>query len=329
MIFRSLFAAGGYKVLGGFYLGWGIGANNAANIFGTAVATNAVRYRLAVILIAVFVIVGALVEGPGLFLSGSARFSSQTDSTLALVAVLAAAITINIVTYLTLPTSTTQAAIGAYMGVAVASAGVQAVEWAKLLRMMIGWLVSPIVGLLLCLLLLKVLGYLLSRLVSNNLTRVRIYKIGFLVFGCYGAYTLGANNVVVTTVAYYDAGMFGLAGSKSAAFWAAALGGVSMALGALTYGGRVMTTIGKKITPLSAFSALVVVLVHSITLHLFTQINIPISSTHAVIGAIMGVGLAHGTKTINRKTIIMIVIGWVATPLVAASSAWGIASLLR
>ncbi len=329
MIFRSLFAGGGYKIAGGLYLGWGIGANNAANIFGTAVATSAVRYRLAVILIAVFVVVGSLVEGPKIFLSGSATFSAKCDPTLALIAVLAAAITINIVTYLSLPTSTTQAAIGAYMGVAIATAGVQAVEWAKFFRMMIGWVVSPVVGLLLCLVLFKVLGYLMDRLVTNNLVRVRIYKIAFIVFGSYGAYTLGANNVVVTTVAYYDAGMFGLIGSKTAAFWAAAVGGASIALGALTYGGKVMTTIGKKITPLSAFSALVVVLVHSITLHLFTQVNIPVSSTHAVVGAVMGVGLIHGTKTLNRKALVMIVTGWIATPVVAAGSAWAVASLMR
>jgi len=329
MLFRSLFASGGYKIFGGLYLGWGIGANNAANIFGTAVATNAIRYRLAVILIAVFVIIGSLTEGPKLFSSGSTKFASASDPTLALVATLAAAITINIVTYLSLPTSTTQAAIGAYMGVAISSAGWQAVEWAKFLRMAVGWVLSPVIGLFLCLLLLKVLGYLFKKLVSNYLIRNRIYKIAFLVFGCYGAYTLGANNVVVTTSAYYHAGMFGLCGSESAALWAALLGGVSMALGALTYGGKVMTTIGKKITPLDSFSALIVVLVHSITLHFFTQINIPVSSTHAVVGAVAGVGLMHGVQTVNRKTITSIFIGWVTTPLVAGFCAWAAAGLIR
>ncbi len=329
MLFHSLFTSGGYKVLGGVYLGWGIGANNAANIFGTAVATNAVRYRLAVILIAVFVVAGSLVEGPKLFLSGSTKFSTEIDPTLAMVATLAAAVTINIVTYLSLPTSTTQAAIGAFMGVAIASAGWQAVEWAKFLRMAVGWVLSPVIGLVLCILLLKVLGYLFKRFVKNYLVRNRIYKIAFIVFGCYGAYTLGANNVVVTTGAYYNAGMFGLFGSKTAALWATALGGVSMALGALTYGGKVMTTIGKKITPLDSFSALVVVLVHSITLHFFTQINIPVSSTHAVVGALAGAGLLHGVETVNRKTMAMIFIGWVTTPLAAGFCAWAVATLIR
>ncbi len=327
MFLLSIFAAGGYQILGGLYLGWGIGANNAANIFGTAVATKAVSYRPAVILMAVFVLIGALAEGPRVFLSGSASFSAGGGTFLALIATLAAAISINLVTYFSLPTSTSQAAIGAYMGVGIASVGWQAVEWARFIRMMVGWIVSPLVGLILCILLIRVLGGLVNRFISDAIVRDRVFKVAFLVFGCYAAYTLGANNVVVTTVAYYDAGMFGLAGSAAAARWAAAVGGASMALGALTYGKKVMETIGKKITPLSPFTALIVVLVHSITLHFFTWLNIPVSSTHAVVGAVVGVGLLHGVETVNRVTLVKIFISWISTPVAAGVLAWAAASI--
>ncbi|HPQ67453.1 MAG TPA: inorganic phosphate transporter, partial [bacterium] len=56
------------KLFGGLYLGWGIGANDSANIFGTAVATKIVSYRAATVLIAVFVVLGALVQGPSQYL---------------------------------------------------------------------------------------------------------------------------------------------------------------------------------------------------------------------------------------------------------------------
>ncbi len=323
-----MFAVGGYQLIGGLYLGWGIGANNAANIFGTAVATRAIRYGLAVVLMAIFVFVGSLAEGPGVFLSGSATFAEGGCLTLALIATLAAAASINLVTYLALPTSTSQAAIGAYMGVAVASVGWQAVEWGKFSRMTVGWVFSPLVGLVLCILLIKILGPLLNRTVKTALARDRLFKVLFILFGCYAAYTLGANNVVVTTVAYYDGGMFGLSGSGSAAFWAAAIGGAGMALGALTYGRKVMITIGKKITPLSPFTALIVLLVHSMTLHFFTWLNIPVSSTHAVVGAVVGVGLLHGVETINRITLVKIFVSWIATPAVAGLLAWAVAAVL-
>lgn len=342
MIGRFFIGNAGFKILGGLYLGWGIGANNAANIFSTAVATNVLRYKTAIILIAVFVLIGATVEGPGLFRAGSVKFvkegaqmkaAAQSDepqlsgTTLALIATTCAALTITIITYLSIPTSTSQAAIGAFMGIAIAGAGMGAVNWTKFTKMVGCWLLHPIIGIVLSIFLLKVLGHFFFRYVRNPLTQDRVMKAGFLIFGCYGAYALGSNNVVVTTASYYQAGMFNNIGMDPAVF-AAFLGGLSIASGALTYGKKVMSTIGKKITPLSPFSALIVVIVHAVTLHFFTQIGIPVSSSHAVVGAVIGVGLLSGTSTVNRKTLIKIFIGWITTPLIAALTAFSVARLL-
>ncbi len=315
MIARFLIANSGWKILGGLYLGWGIGANDSANIFGTAVATNAVRYRTAIILIAIFVIIGSVVEGPSLF--GNMSFSTEATSNMALFATLAAAITVTIITFLSIPTSTSQAAIGAFMGIAIGVSGVSGVDWSKFITMLACWILNPIGCVILCIILLKSLGFVLSRFVKSDLTRDRIYKFGLIIFGCYGAYALGANNVVVTTAPYFQAGMFGPTEGGSAARLAATVGGISIAIGALTYSRRVMITIGKKITPLSPFSALVVVLTHSLALHFFTWLKIPVSSSQAVVGAVIGVGLYHGAKTINKITMIKIFLGWLMTPLIS------------
>jgi len=324
MIGRFLFANAGYKLLGGLYLGWGIGANDSANIFGTAVATNVIRFRNAVILIAIFVILGSVIEGPSLF--DEMSFSKAASENLALAATLAAAITVTIITYLAIPTSTSQAAVGAFMGIAVGASGFAAVDWSKFLTMLSCWIINPIACIILCVILLQVIGFLL-RLVRNNSARNRIITVGLIVFGCYGAYTLGANNVVVTTAPYYHAGMFGEPGT-AAARWAAALGGISIAIGALTYSKRVMETIGKKITPLSPFSALIVVMTHALALHFFTWIKIPVSSSQAVVGAVIGIGFYHGSRTINRKTMARIFVGWLLTPLIAAVLAIAIISII-
>ncbi len=324
MIGRFLFANAGYKLLGGLYLGWGIGANDSANIFGTAVATNVLRFRTAVILIAIFVILGSVIEGPSLF--DEMSFSEAASENLALAATLAAAITVTIITYLAIPTSTSQAAVGAFMGIAVGASGFAAVDWSKFLTMLSCWIINPIACVILCVILLQVIGFLL-RLVKYNSARNRIITIGLIVFGCYGAYTLGSNNVVVTTAPYYHAGMFGEPGT-AAARWAAAIGGISIAVGALTYSKRVMETIGKKITPLSPFSALIVVMTHAFALHFFTWIKIPVSSSQAVVGAVIGIGLFHGSRTINRKTMIRIFVGWLLTPLIAAFLAVAIISVI-
>jgi len=325
MIFKSLIAGGGYKILGGLYLGWGIGANDSANIFGTAVATNVIRFRTAIILIAIFVIIGSMLEGPGLY--EDMTFSNESSTNLALAATLAAALTVTLITYLSIPTSTSQAAVGAFMGIAIAASGIGSVEWSKFIKMLVCWLINPIGCIIICVILLKCIGILISKTVKNRLTQDRIYKYGLIIFGCYGAYALGANNVVVTTAPYYHAGMFGPHGSQ-AAFWAATLGGISIAVGALTYSRRVMVTIGKKITPLSPFSALIVVMTHALALHFFTWLKIPVSSSQAVVGSVIGVGLYHGANTINKKTMVRILAGWLITPLIAALLAFGIFHIL-
>ena len=329
---------GGGKIFGGLFLGWGIGANDSANIFGTAVATNSIRFRTAVILIAVFVVVGSFLEGPNLFEEMS--FSSPSPEageevaddghgdTLALFGTLAAALTVTFITYLSIPTSTSQAAVGAFMGIAIAAAGVGAVAWGRFSKMLICWVVNPIVSMVLCIFLLKALGWVFFSLIRSGLLRDRVIKAGLIVFGCYGAYALGANNVVVTTAPYYHAGMFGAPGPE-AARWAALIGGVSIALGALTYSKRVMETIGKKITPLSPFSALIVVLTHSLALHLFTQFKVPVSSSQAVVGAVIGVGIYHGARTVNGRTLTRIFLGWLITPVVAALLAFAAAWALK
>jgi len=161
-MFKFLITQAGYKLFGGFYLGWGIGANDSANTPGTAVATHSIKFRTAVILIAIFVIVGSIVEGPKLF--NYMEFSSAASSNLAPAATLAAALTVTVITYLAIPTSTSQAAVGALMGSAIATSGIAGVEWSKFVTMLVCWILNPIFTLLISIILLKGLGYVFNRI---------------------------------------------------------------------------------------------------------------------------------------------------------------------
>jgi PiT family inorganic phosphate transporter len=98
---------------------------------------------------------------------------------------------------------------------------------------------------------------------------------------------------------------------------AAFIGGLSIASGALTYGKKVMLTVGKGIAPLDPFTALVTVLAEALTLHLFTQIGVPVSSSQAVVGAVVGVGIVGGIRTLNPKMLVKIAVGWLMTPFAA------------
>ena len=98
---------------------------------------------------------------------------------------------------------------------------------------------------------------------------------------------------------------------------ASLIGGLSIVSGVLTYGKKVMMTVGKSIVPLDPYSAFVVVLAEALTLHIFTQIGVPVSSSQAVVGAVVGVGLVGGLRTINPLILLRIAIGWIMTPTLA------------
>jgi PiT family inorganic phosphate transporter len=105
-------------------------------------------------------------------------------------------------------------------------------------------------------------------------------------------------------------------------FPAVILGGISISAGVLTYSRNVMYTVGKKITPLDPFSALIAVFAEALMLHLFAQIGVPVSSSQAVVGAVVGVGLVKGMRMINRTTLVIILVGWMLTLLGSAVAAY-------
>jgi PiT family inorganic phosphate transporter len=142
-----------------------------------------------------------------------------------------------------------------------------------------------------------------------------LYTFGIFGSGCYAAYSLGSNNVANVTGVYVGADLL----SAQQAAW---LGGVSIAVGVLTYSRKVMMTVGKGIAPLDPFSAFVVVLAEALTLHLFTQIGVPVSSSQAVVGAVVGVGLVGNMRTVSSGMLGKIAMSWLLTPLSAGLLAY-------
>ena len=292
-----------WKISSGIYFGWALGANDSANIFGTGVATGTVRYRTAIWLTAVFLMAGAVLEGPKCMQTLGEL--SRLIPVEAFCVALAAACTMTVLTILALPASASQAIVGAILGVGALSG---TADFSRLYRIVACWVFTPICGLVLGYLLHRVLGWILDRTVHRITQRNLIYMVGILVSGCYGAYSLGSNNVANVTGVYVGAGLL-------SAQTAAVVGGISIALGVLTYSRRVMMTVGKGIVPLDPFSALVVVLAQAMTLHLFTQLGVPVSSSQAVVGAVVGVGLVGDMRTISARMLLKIAMGWIATPL--------------
>lgn len=292
-------------------MGWSLGANDSANIFGTGVATGTIKYGTAIVLTALFVLVGSVFEGSKCIttLNELSRLFPMT----AFCCTLATALTMTVLTYMGIPASTSQGIIGAIIG---ASVWYGAPDFSKLYKIVSCWVLTPVCAIILSYWLHRLLSYALDRTITSITYRNMLYSSGIAIAGCYAAYSLGCNNVANVTGVYVGSGLL----SRETA---SLIGGLSIASGVLTYSQRVMMTVGKGIAPLDPFSALVCVLATGLTLHVFTQIGVPVSSSQAVVGAVVGVGFIGGVRTVSGPVLAKIATGWALTPVSA-----GVLSLL-
>lgn len=299
-----------WKLCGGIFLGWGLGSNDFANIFGASVAAGLVRYRTAVLLCACFLLLGACIEGPKCM--ATIGHFTKLSATTAFVCTMSSAVVISILTYLALPASASQAIIGALLGAGMVTGSM---NFFKLYWVVLCWFLSPIGSLVFSICLYRLLGSLFNRFLKNRSWYLACITTGVVGAGCYGSYSLGANNVANVTGVYAGVELI-------SPFTAALIGGLSMAAGVLTYSYKVMETVGKKIVPLDVFSAFIVMLANALTLHLFTQVGVPVSATQTVVGAVIGVGLSRDYRTVSKKIIAMIGMGWTITPFLSGVSTY-------
>jgi PiT family inorganic phosphate transporter len=293
------------SLLGGIFLGWSLGANDAANAFGTAVSSKMLRFWTAAVLGAIFVLLGAVLEGR----AGIETLQGLTQLTLkkATVASVAAALTVTLMTLWGLPVSTSQAVVGAILGIGFLN---RQLDLSGLSKVVACWIGTPVGGLIIAVIVYRILSAAMNRIHVDLFRTDILLRISLIVAGSYAAYALGANNVANVTAVFVGAGHISV-------FSATVIGGLSIALGILTFSQPVMETIGKKLVSLDPFSALIVVLAEAITVHFFTVVGVPVSTSQAVIGAVLGVGVVKGANTVSRRTLKSIFIGWFLTPAVA------------
>jgi PiT family inorganic phosphate transporter len=294
-----------FSLLGGVFLGWSLGANHAANCFGSAVASRMVRFGTAAVLCAVFVVIGALLEGHAGIetLSGLSTF----DLGQAVAITVAVALAVTGMTWFNLPVSTSQGVVGAILGIGFFN---QRLNLAGLEKVVICWFGTPLCALVTACVLYELLAFIYNRWRISIFKADILLRIGLIIVGSYASYSLGANNVANATAVFVGAGALTV-------FQAALIGGLSIAFGVLTYSRRVMETVGRNLVRLDSFSAFIVVLAEALTVHFNAVVGVPISTTQAVIGAVLGVGLLKGAKTINRTTLYGIFTGWFLTPTLA------------
>jgi len=176
----------------GLFLGWSLGANDAANVFGTSVGTKMIKFRTAAWIAAIFVILGAVIEGSGA--SGTlGKLGSINTMPGAFTVALAAALSVAFMTKLKLPVSTSQAIVGAIIGWNMFSGSITDIT--SLTKIVLTWIVCPVLSALIAIILYKFFKFFLAKAKIHLLDLDAYTRIGLIIVGAFGAYSLGANNI--------------------------------------------------------------------------------------------------------------------------------------
>ncbi len=318
----------------GLFLGWALGANDAANVFGTAVGTRMIRFSTAAIICSIFVVLGAVYSGAGA--AGTLGKLGAIDALAgSFVAAFSAALAVYLMTKAGLPVSTTQAIVGAIIGWNLFSG--TATDTDSLIKILTTWVASPILAAIIAMALFKLIVSVLARAKLHMLRTDAYTRLGLLLAGAFGSYSLGANNignvmgVFVPSSPFTDfdiAGLFTFTSTQQLFL----LGAIAIGVGVMTYSKRVMMTVGGNNMPLSPVAAWVVVMAHSLVLFLFASQGlesflvsqglpsiplVPVSSSQAVVGAVLGIALLKGGRGIKCRTLGSIGAGWMVTPVIA------------
>ena len=293
------------SLLGGVFLGWSLGSNDASNVFGTAVSSRMLKFWVAAVIASIFVVTGAIVSGQAGIETLKGLTSIRLDQ--AVISSVAAAVTVTIMTLLGLPVSTSQAVVGAIMGIGILN---NQINLSGLGKVVACWIGTPVGAVIVSIPLYYMMAAIYNKLNLNLFRSDSLLRFGLIAAGSYGAYALGANNVANVTAVFVGAGLITI-------FFATLIGGASIALGILTFSKPVMETVGKKLVKLDPFSAFVVVLAEAITVHIYTMIGVPVSTSQAVVGAVIGIGIVKGVNTVSKKTLKNILMAWFLTPVVS------------
>ena len=246
-----------------------------------------------------------------------------------------------------LPVSTTQAIVGAIIGWNLFT-GSQT-DTGTLTTILATWIICPILAGVIAIGLFLTVKKIISKSRIHILRLDAYTRLALLLAGAFGAYSLGANNIAnvmgvfVNVSPFTDiniANLFVLTSIQQLFL----LGGIAIAVGVFTYSKKVMFTVGNDLLKLSPVSAFVVVLSHSIVLFLFASQGIssflislnlpalplvPVSSSQAIVGGVIGIGLLKGGKEVKWSVAGKISIGWVVLPLLTMVIAMFILYILK
>ncbi len=257
----------------GLFMGWALGANNMANVFGNAVGSKMIRFQTAAILCSIFVVLGCVFGGGGTSAT-IGKLGSITTLAGSFIAAGSAGFSVWIMTKAGMPVSTTQAIVGSIIGWCLFADA--PVDYASLSHVVIGWISSPILAAIFSILMMLGVKWYLNKFPIPLFKLDAYTRVALLFAGIFGSYALGANNVAnvmgvfMNSVPFADVPLFDGAYTFTAAQQLFLIAGISITFGVLFYSKPVINTIGKGLLRMTPIAGLVVVVSHSLVLFILT-----------------------------------------------------------
>ncbi|WP_027858056.1 inorganic phosphate transporter [Marinobacterium jannaschii] len=383
----------------GFFMAWGVGANDVANAMGTSVGSKALTLKQAILIAIVFEFAGAWLAGGAVTATirkgiiDPALLSGTPELLIfgMMAALLAAGVWLLIATHYGWPVSTTHSIVGAIVGFAAVGISADAVNWAKVGKIVASWVVSPVTAGLIAFFLFRsvqklildtedpfknakryvpmyifMVGFIVAMVTfTKGLKHIGldlswgqsaaisvIFGIGAMLLGmqmqkkikpdvsadrdyhfasveklfgilmmftaCAMAFAHGSNDVAnavgpLAAIVSVVAAGGEVAQKSSMPVWILILGGGGIVAGLMMYGHKVIATVGNNITELTPSRGFAATLAAATTVVVASGTGLPISTTHTLVGAVLGVGIARGMAALNMRVVGTIFVSWVVT----------------
>jgi PiT family inorganic phosphate transporter len=300
------------------------GLHDAANSIATIVSTRVLKPRYAVAWAAFFNFVAFAVFGLHVAQTvGSGIVDVNVVTDRVIFAALIGAIVWNIVTWLAgIPSSSSHALVGGLIGAGLAKAGLKVIVWRGVLQTASGIVASPLLGFILAVFLVLLVSWMFVRsrpaAVDRLFRRVQFFSASLYSLG-HGGNDAQKTMGIIAVLLYAHAGR---QGGFHVPLWVVLSCQTAMALGTLFGGWRIVHTMGSKITRLSPMQGVCAETGGAITLFMATYLGVPVSTTHTITGAIVGVGSARRMTAVRWGVARRIVVAWVITmPMAGAIAA--------
>jgi PiT family inorganic phosphate transporter len=291
------------------------GLHDAANSIATIVSTRVLPARYAVIWAAFFNFIAFLFFGLHVASTvGKGIISTTVISDAVIFGALGGAIFWNVVTWLVgIPSSSSHALIGGLLGAGMAKAGFSAVVWGGVWKTVAGIVVSPALGFVLALALVLAVswGFVKATPALADATFRKLQFVSAALFSLGHGGNDAQKTMGIIAVLLFAHGKLGP--TFHVPFWVVISCQAALGLGTLFGGWRIVHTMGSKITRLSPQQGFCAETGGAITIFLATHIGVPISTTHTITGAIVGVGAARRMSAVRWNVASSIVWAWVIT----------------